>query len=215
VRLLLCLLLSAVAALGASVGDTYDQVLAEKGKPRNVIDAGAVRVLTYADVTVKLRDGVVVSVKPTPAQAPVPTTPPPAALEVKAVKAKLDDALAKVVAIINQPLPFLPRPPKERMRIGVFHDGATRPNFSTVDVRLTQDGMFDAEPFITWEGNTDKMWVGKDTEFNAMTKYFYLDRSLPKKKLSEDEMLEVNRLYRIIGECEKQLAALGYQGPVP
>jgi hypothetical protein len=48
-----------------------------------------------------------------------------------------------------------------------------------------------------------------------MTKYFYEDRSLPKKKLTEAEMLEINRLYRVIGQCEQQLARLGYKGPVP
>ena len=38
-----------------------------------------------------------------------------------------------------------------------------------------------------------------------MTKYFYEDRSLPKKRLTEVEMLEINLLYRIIGKCEEQL----------
>ena len=41
-----------------------------------------------------------------------------------------------------------------------------------------------------------------------MTKYFYTDRSVPKKKLTETEMLEINRLYRIIGRCEQQLVQL-------
>ena len=41
-----------------------------------------------------------------------------------------------------------------------------------------------------------------------MTKYFYTDRTLPKKKLSETELLEINRLYRIIGRCERELAKL-------
>jgi hypothetical protein len=59
------------------------------------------------------------------------------------------------------------------------------------------------------------MWVGKDTEFNAMTKFFYLDRTLPKKKLTEAEMVEVNRLYRVIGLCEQNLSMLGYLGVVP
>jgi hypothetical protein len=47
-----------------------------------------------------------------------------------------------------------------------------------------------------------------------MTKFFYVDRSVPKKKLTEDEMLEINRLYRIIGQCEIQLDILGAkEGP--
>ena len=36
---------------------------------------------------------------------------------------------------------------------------------------------------------------------------------MPKKKLSQAEMLEINRLYRIIGRCERQLAQL--QNPEP
>ena len=39
-----------------------------------------------------------------------------------------------------------------------------------------------------------------------MTKYFYTDRSVPKKKLTEEEMLEINRLYRIIGQDQDRLA---------
>ena len=46
------------------------------------------------------------------------------------------------------------------------------------------------------------MFRGSDLEFNPMTKYFYTDRSLPKKKLQEYEMLEINRFYRIIGQFE-------------
>jgi hypothetical protein len=41
-----------------------------------------------------------------------------------------------------------------------------------------------------------------------MTKYFITDRSVPKKKLTEAEMLEINRLYRIIGHCNQQLDEL-------
>ncbi len=44
-------------------------------------------------------------------------------------------------------------------------------------------------------------------EFNSQTKYFYADYTLPKKKLTEAEMVEINRLYRIIGQCEKKLNA--------
>jgi hypothetical protein len=47
-----------------------------------------------------------------------------------------------------------------------------------------------------------------------MTKYFYLDRTLPKKKLTEAEMLEINKLYRVIGQCVVELNMLGYNAPV-
>ena len=39
-----------------------------------------------------------------------------------------------------------------------------------------------------------------------MTKYFYTDRSRPKKRLGPDEMDEINRLYRIIGARQQELA---------
>jgi hypothetical protein len=35
-----------------------------------------------------------------------------------------------------------------------------------------------------------------------MKKYFYDSRALPKKRLTEAEMEEINRLYRIIGQNE-------------
>jgi hypothetical protein len=54
--------------------------------------------------------------------------------------------------------------------------------------------------------NPGVCFLGNELEFNAMTKFFYTDRTLPKKKLTEAEMLEINRLYRIIGTCEQKLA---------
>jgi hypothetical protein len=46
-----------------------------------------------------------------------------------------------------------------------------------------------------------------------MTKYFYTDRFLPKMKLTEDEMVEINQLYRIIGQCTDRLADLTNPDP--
>jgi thioredoxin-related protein len=51
-------------AFAAKVGDTYDQVLVEKGKPAGQITAGNSRILTYVDVSIRLRDNVVVEIKP-------------------------------------------------------------------------------------------------------------------------------------------------------
>jgi hypothetical protein len=58
------------------------------------------------------------------------------------------------------------------------------------------------------------MFRGKDLEFNSETKFFYTDRSLPKKRLTEAEMIEINRLYRIIGAREQDLARL-HGEPLP
>jgi hypothetical protein len=57
------------------------------------------------------------------------------------------------------------------------------------------------------------MFRGRDLEFNPMTKYFYRDLSLPKKRLTEEEMLEVNRLYRIIARGEQRPAPPGTATP--
>ena len=59
--------------------------------------------------------------------------------------------------------------------------------------------------YVTSNLNPGVDFVGAELEFNSMTKFFYSDRSVPKKKLAESEMLEINRLYRIIGQCEQQL----------
>ena len=77
-----------------------------------------------------------------------------------------------------------------------------------MDVRITQEKIYDKYGYVSSDLNPGVAFVGRELEFNAMTKYFYLDRSLPKKKLTEPEMLEINRLYRIIGHCEQELAKL-------
>jgi hypothetical protein len=56
--------------------------------------------------------------------------------------------------------------------------------------------------------NPGLMFRARDLEFNPMTKYFYTDRSLPKKRLAEAEMAEINRLYRVIGAREQDLARM-------
>jgi len=68
--------LAAAAALGSEVGDSYEKVLAEKGAPKSQMQAGAVRILSYSDETIKLRDDVVVSIKAV-AVAPPQSVPPP------------------------------------------------------------------------------------------------------------------------------------------
>ncbi|HEY4988704.1 MAG TPA: hypothetical protein VII09_02805, partial [Opitutaceae bacterium] len=87
---------------------------------------------------------------------------------------------------------------------------AIRPDFNTVDVRASQEtAQFDVEDFITLKEHADRAWPGRECEFNAMTKFFYTDRTVPKKRLTEEEMVAVNSLYRIIGRCETELIQLG------
>jgi hypothetical protein len=96
---------------------------------------------------------------------------------------------------------------------GWFHEGATKPDFNTVDVRATQQLDYADKQYVSSDLNPGVVFLGSELEFNPMTKYFYTDRTVPKKKLTEAEMLEINRLYRSIGHYEQQLDEL--QNPEP
>ena len=128
------------------------------------------------------------------------------------IKLELDDAMTKVRAIVNQPvtqLPFQPGMESEMATYpeGWFHAGAIRPKFSIVDVRKTAEYNYAKEKYVTSSLNPGVVFLGNELEFNSQTKFFYTDRSLPKKKLTEEEMVEINRLYRIIGQDETALAS--------
>ena len=81
---LLCLLLfvgAAGPAFSSAIGDTYDQVIAEKGQPASHMESGTLQILSYPDATIKLRDNVVVSIKapePSVPRSTVPQVPHPA-----------------------------------------------------------------------------------------------------------------------------------------
>jgi hypothetical protein len=122
------------------------------------------------------------------------------------------NAVNAVQRIVNQPVTRLPR--TKEMRVADFgpvwfHNGAVYPDFMNVDVRKTRETtMYDKHEYVTSKLNPGIVFIGRELEFNPMTKAFYLDPTFPKKKLSETEMLEINRLYRIIGRCEQQLDKL-------
>lgn len=133
-------------------------------------------------------------------------------------KAVMDDAIARVKAIVNQPVRSVPFT-RDMQNVGTsqywFHQGAEKPDYDNADIRKTQDcANYAKYDYVTSDLNPGIVFPGKEVEFNSMTKYFYTDRSLPKKKLSEAEMLEINRLYRIIGQCETKLGMTKYY-PVP
>jgi hypothetical protein len=135
--------------------------------------------------------------------------------KIAALNTEMNDAIQKVKVIVNQPVARFARPRGALVGVygpgGWFHEGAEKPDFNTVDVRQTQKFPYEKYQYVTSDLNPGVVFVGRQLEFNSMTKYFYTDRTLPKKRLSEAEMLEINRLYRIIGRCEQQLAAL--EGP--
>jgi hypothetical protein len=131
--------------------------------------------------------------------------------QIAALQLELTNAWQQVIRIVNQPVQAYAR--SEDMPVSVyspgwFHAGASTPDFNTVDVRKSQDLNYTTHPYVTSDLNPGVVFRGQDLEFNAATKLFYLDRSLPKHKLTEAEMLEINRLYRIIGHSRAEIARL-------
>lgn len=125
---------------------------------------------------------------------------------IAALKKERDDAIEQVKKIVNQPVPRFARQPGMRVLVETYDPGAPTPDFDHVDVRQTQQLLNATQPpFVTCSLASGIVFRSADTEFNEMTKYFIINRSVPKKKLTESEMLEINRLYRIIGKCRKDL----------
>jgi hypothetical protein len=123
---------------------------------------------------------------------------------IEALKAETARAEESVVKIVNQPVTHLPRSgPVALYSPGWFHAGATKPDFNNVDIRATQERSY--EGHVTSDLNPTEMFIGGELEFNAMTKYFYTDRTLPKKRLSDTEMVEINGLYHVIGHDEQAI----------
>lgn len=68
------------AAFAVSVGETYEQVVAEKGRPVGVMNGGTVQIVTYPDMVIKVRDGLVAAIKgPEKPHYVFGTNPPPSA----------------------------------------------------------------------------------------------------------------------------------------
>jgi hypothetical protein len=217
------LFFSASAALGAKIGDTYESVIAEKGPPKSQMQAGTVRLLGYPDVNIRIKDDVVVSIKavvsaPVAMPTPAPRISNPSAqpsLSADAVEAQLKDAVEHVKLIVNQPVAYVPRTRENSGRCGWFgdawfHPGAAMPDFANVDVRKTQESnAYEGNQYAGSNFTPDRAYIASEMAFNSMTKIFYEDRTVPKKKLTEEEMLEINRLYRVIAKCCAQLTQMG------
>jgi hypothetical protein len=131
------------------------------------------------------------------------------AADTNAIKAEMDTAIGQVEKIVNQTVPAYHRAhgmDVGKFSPGWFHPGAINPDFNHVDVSTSrQTAEFDSHEYCTSDLNPGLVWKSRDLEFNSMTKYFYTNRTFPKKRLTEVEMVEINRLYRIIGKCEEQL----------
>jgi hypothetical protein len=135
---------------------------------------------------------------------------PSNASDTNAIKAEMETAIHQVEKIVNQTVPAYRRTKGMHVsesKPGWFHPGAIKPDFNHVDVRASREtAAFDQHEYCSSDLNPGLAWKGSDLEFNSMTKYFYTNRTFPKKRLTEAEMLEINRLYRIIGKCEQQLS---------
>lgn len=136
--------------------------------------------------------------------------------QIAAVKAEKNEAIFRVEDIVNQPVTHLKRTPGMDVDVyysGWFHPGAITPDFDHVDIRKTQDLSYQGHKYVTSNLNPGEVFLGSELEFNSMTKYFYTTRNVPKKKLTEAEMLEINQLYRTIGRCNHELYALEHPEP--
>ena len=124
-----------------------------------------------------------------------------------AARRELEAAMGRVRGIVNQTPPTVPRPPlgAESYHYG-FHPGALTPDFAHADLYSTRE---------LWKGDYVNMdtapgvfYRSADCEFNPQTKFFYTNRDVPKKKLTDAEIAEVVRLYRAIAADQGVLAAL-------
>jgi hypothetical protein len=130
--------------------------------------------------------------------------------QIAALQQQLTNAWHQVETIVNQPVPAFRREPGYDVSIyspGWFHPGAIIPAFNTVDVRKSQELPY-TSPWVSSDLTPNVMFQGRDLEFNSMTKLFYTNRSLPKKKLNEAEMEQINSLYRTIGHSQSEIQRL-------
>lgn len=219
-------------ARGVAVGDSLQQVLAEKGKPVGKVAVGDTLILRYPDLTVKLRAQSVVSVKAVVQAQPSPPAAqaaaagaaeaPTAAAQVTKTRARIaalqDEerkAVERVIEIVNDPVEMLPLEPG--MSLGDFNNGwfdasAEVPDFDNADVAQTQETaryLGRKHEFGTTRLNPGFAFRLADLAYNRQTRYFYKDLSVPKKKLSMEALQEINGLYRVIGRCNRDLTELG------
>jgi hypothetical protein len=132
--------------------------------------------------------------------------------EIDAVKADITANIQSVAAIANQPVTHYARDPAIQVQIfspGWFEGSAARPpDFKTADVRKTRQLIYQNYEYVSSDKNPQEMFKGADIEFNPAIKYFYTDLTVPKKRLSDAEMQEINRLYRVIAADQKKLVDL-------
>lgn len=142
----------------------------------------------------------------TTARGAVPA-PSPLEAQIAAVKVERSNAISQVKHIVNQPVARLNRTANMVVVTypGWFDPGTMTPDFNTADVSAAQESPYEGSQYVTSDLNPGVVFLGRQLVFNRLTKYFVTDRSVPKKKLTKAELLEITRLYRIIGHCDQQL----------
>ena len=120
-------------------------------------------------------------------------------------RGEFDKTTRKVQAIVNQVPPIVVPPPgsTEVYKYG-YHPGANPPDYNADNLLATRE---------TWKGEysyidsvPNVFYRSSDCEFNPQTKYFYLSRTVAKKKLSDVEYAELTRLYHLLGQQEKAIS---------
>jgi hypothetical protein len=149
---------------------------------------------------------------PAAGQGNAPGAAPTAAEQIAKDQDEMNRAVEQAKLIINKPANSVPI--KDGMNITWwddtwFHPGAAVPDYAKVDITKSQELQYLKYEYVATKLHPETAYPGGGLEFNAMTKIFYTDRSVPKRRLTRSEMAAVNRLYRVIGRCKADLVRLG------
>lgn len=120
-----------------------------------------------------------------------------------ATRAAMDVAIQRVQAIVNQVPPAVSKPTGAESWNYGFHPGATKPDFDSTDIVSGRELW--PHDYIDMQGSPNVYYRGTDCEFNSQTKFFYTNRAVPKKRLTDVEYQELVRLYRFLGKCQRDL----------
>lgn len=213
-----CFFISAATACAAQIGQTYHQILEKYGQPWGRIEAGSIRILRYPRQTIKLKDNQVIEVSaiaPSAVRDRAQTTAQgigssalAAHLEIAAIRLKRARTEDRIRTLVNQPPPGVPRTVRMRVQTisGAWYpETATAPDYATADVRTSQQKNYDGRGYLATGSNPGLAYFGDELEFNPVLNYFYVDRSVPKRKLTSAEMDQINGLFREIADCDKRL----------
>ena len=120
-------------------------------------------------------------------------------------RAEFDKTTKKVQGIVNQaPQMVTPPPGSTEVYKYWYHPGANRPDYNVTNLIGTREIL--KGDFAYLEGAEGVFYRSADCEFNPQTKYFYLSRTVAKKRLTDAEYAELTRLYHLLGEQEKAIA---------